>query len=230
MPGASKRQFAAAELASEAQAKYRFLPKTALPANLPDGPVAIADMAGAFGVTHRTLHFYEEKALISADRHGLMRIYGTEDVLRMAVITVCRETGMSIAVIQDVMERLDHAETPVEAETIFHDSLNARKRELAAEMSVLSAQMQKIADLLGHTGQSGLFQDENVISAPRFTQAERRCLELMASGQSTADIARTLALQAPEAEVLENAVIEKLGSHDRFQALAKAVLLGIVKP
>jgi DNA-binding transcriptional MerR regulator len=150
MSDGSKRPFAAANLVSEARAKYRFLPESALPSNLPEGAVAIADMASAFNVTHRTLHFYEEKRLISADRHGLMRIYGTDDVLRMAVITVCRETGMSIAVIQEIMEKLDEAETPDEAEAIFRTALNHRKRELIAEMSALNRQMQKVTDLLDY--------------------------------------------------------------------------------
>ncbi|MDL2409245.1 MerR family transcriptional regulator [Rhizobium calliandrae] len=150
MSDGSKRPFASANLISEAHAKYRFLPESALPSNLPEGAVAIADMASAFGVTHRTLHFYEEKRLISADRHGLMRIYGTDDVLRMAVITVCRETGMSIAVIQDVMEKLDEAETPNHAEIVFRTALNHRKRELIVEMSALNRQMQKVADLLDY--------------------------------------------------------------------------------
>lgn len=150
MSDGSKRPFAAANLVSRARAKYRFLPETALPSDLPEGAVAIADMASAFGVTHRTLHFYEEKRLISADRHGLMRIYGTDDVLRMAVITVCREIGMSIAAIQEIMEKLDDAETSDDAETIFRTALNHRKRELIIEMSELNRQMQKVTDLLDY--------------------------------------------------------------------------------
>jgi len=42
-----------------ARKSIRFLPVAPLPENLPDGRLAIADMANAFGVTHRTLHFYE---------------------------------------------------------------------------------------------------------------------------------------------------------------------------
>ncbi|MGO7457756.1 LuxR family transcriptional regulator, partial [Rhizobium ruizarguesonis] len=61
MPDGSKLLFATAGIASEARSKYRFLPSAALPPDLPDGPVPIADMANAFGVTHRTLHFFEEQ-------------------------------------------------------------------------------------------------------------------------------------------------------------------------
>ena len=73
------------------------LPDIAAARERPREPVAIADMAEFFGVTHRTLHFYEEKGLIRASRLGLMRVYGECDVSRMAVINACREVGMPIS-------------------------------------------------------------------------------------------------------------------------------------
>lgn len=111
-------------------------------------------MANAFGVTHRTLHFYEEKGLISANRIGLMRVYGQDDVMRMAVITVCRDTGMPIAVIQELMDELRNADSQEAAETIFREALQVRKRELTAEMSTLHRQLQQVGDLLITTAAS----------------------------------------------------------------------------
>jgi DNA-binding transcriptional MerR regulator len=230
MPDGSKRVFAAAKLASEARARYRFLPAAALPPDLPNGPIAIADMANAFGVTHRTLHFYEEKGLISADRIGLMRVYGIEDVLRMAVINVCRETGMAIAVIQELMEDLHRAETQDEAEEAFRTALFARKRELTSEMSMLQRQVQKVNDLLDYSNiaESERFNDNRDPSS--LTDQERRCLDLMVEGLSTAKLARAMEIRVEEAHALESSVIKKFGSNNRFQAVAKAVLLGVVKP
>ena len=49
---------------------WGFLPRLPLPGTIPDSHVAIADMADAFGVTHRTLHFYEEKGLLTAEEWG----------------------------------------------------------------------------------------------------------------------------------------------------------------
>jgi DNA-binding transcriptional MerR regulator len=229
MPDGSKRLFAAAKLASEARARYRFLPAAALPPDLPNGPIAIADMANAFGVTHRTLHFYEEKGLISADRIGLMRVYGIEDVLRMAVINVCRETGMSIAVIQELMDELHKAESQDDAEEVFRTALYARKRELAGEISTLQRQVQKVNDLLDYdsAAESERLNDNRDPAA--LTDQERRCLELMVEGVTPARIAKSLGVKTDEAQALEASVMRKLGSSNRFQAVAKAVLLGIVK-
>jgi DNA-binding transcriptional MerR regulator len=229
MPDGSKRLFAAAKLASEARARYRFLPAAALPPDLPNGPIAIADMANAFGVTHRTLHFYEEKGLISADRIGLMRVYGIEDVLRMAVINVCRETGMPIAIIQELMEELHRAEAQEDAEDVFRTALFARKRELAGEVSTLQRQVQRVNDLLDYdsAAESDRLNDNRDPSS--LTDQERQCLELMVEGFTSAKIARALDIRTEEAQALEASVIKKFGSNNRFQTVAKAVLLGIVK-
>ena len=228
-PDGSKRWFAAARLASEARAKYRFLPAAALPPELPNGPIAIADMAHAFRVTHRTLHFYEEKGLISADRIGLMRVYAIEDVLRMAVINVCREAGMSIAVIHDLMAELQSARTQEQAEEIFHHALSVRQNEVASEMSTLQHQAGKIAELIGYNSraESERLNDNREPSA--LTEAERRYLSLMVEGLATSKIARALNLKTEGAQAIEAAVIRKFGTDSRFQAVAKAVLLGIVK-
>lgn len=229
MPDGSKRLFAAAGIASEARSKYRFLPSAALPPDIPQGPVPIADMANAFGVTHRTLHFYEEKGLISANRIGLMRVYGQDDVMRMAVITVCRETGMPIAVIQELMEVLRSAASQEEAESMFHEALSQRKRELTAEMSTLHRQLQQVSDLLDYDASLDLPPINDNRDPASLTDQERQCLELMAEGYSTPRIARALDLKHEEARALEADIILKFHANNRFQAIAKAVLLGVVQ-
>lgn len=229
MPDGSKRLFAAAGLASEARSKYRFLPSAALPPDIPQGQVPIADMANAFGVTHRTLHFYEEKGLISANRIGLMRVYDQDDVMRMAVITVCRETGMPIAVIQELMDTLRSAASQEEAESMFREALSVRKRELTAEMSTLHRQLQQVSDLLDYDSTLDLPPINDNRDPASLTDQERQCLELMAEGYSTQRIARALDLRHEEARALEADIILKFHANNRFQAIAKAVLLGIVQ-
>jgi len=229
MPDGSKRLFAAAGIGSEARSKYRFLPSAALPPDLPHGPVPIADMANAFGVTHRTLHFYEEKGLISANRIGLMRVYDQDDVMRMAVITACRETGMPVAVIQELMDVLRGAASQEEAELIFREALSQRKRELTAEMSTLHRQLQQVSDLLDYDSSVDLPPINDNRDPASLTDQQRQCLELMAEGYSTPRIARALDLRHEETRALEADIILKFHANNRFQAIAKAVLLGVVQ-
>lgn len=217
-----------ADLATQVRPRHRFLPSAALPADLPSGRVPIADMANAFGVTHRTLHFYEEKGLISASRIGLMRVYEPSDVMCMAVINACREAGMAVAVIQDLMNDLIAAETQEAAEALFRDALVTRKRELSAEMSTLHRQMQQVSNLLDHeaTGDQPLNDNQG---GSLLNDQELRCLALMAAGLSTQRIARTLDLRNDDAQSLETGIIQKFNANNRFQAIAKAVMLGVVQ-
>ncbi|MFB9947246.1 MerR family transcriptional regulator [Rhizobium puerariae] len=204
-----------------------FLPQVSLPFELPCEPVAIAEMADLFGVTHRTLHFYEEKGLITARRSGAMRVYDGEHIQCMAVINACREIGMSVAVIRELMEELTAATSQDEADEMFHAMLARRKRELTADISNIRRQMQQIENLLNGEEESETPVTSISVSLS-LTDRERQCLALMTEGYSAPRIARALNLEFDELLRTENGIIGKLQATNRFQAVAKAMLLGIV--
>ena len=208
-----------------------FLPDISLPSSLPAEPVPIADMANIFGVTHRTLHFYEEKALLTSKRIGQMRVYSHRNVQRMAVINVCREVGISVASITEIMEKLVRSLSQEEADDIFRDALRQRKRELTAALSTLQRQAQQIEELLVTDS-----DEDGADAAERgqandiaLTDPERKCLELMAEGYAPVRLARALGLSANELNILEAKIIGKFSASNRFQAVAKAVLLGVIR-
>lgn len=205
----------------------RFLPAAPLPDNLPEGRLAIAEMANAFGVTHRTLHFYEEKGLLSATRVGPMRVYGPEEIQQMAVVNTCRETGMPVAAIQDMLEALAGAQSQEEADAIFRGAMIARKRELTAQQSTIRRQMQQIGELLEFSAGQEIDMNDNV-RPEALSDLELRCLTLMAEGYPTTRIARALEIEPGQVQALEKEIIRKFNGNNRFQAVAKAVLLGII--
>ena len=214
-------------ITDSASAVGEFLPSVRIPEDLPQGPVAIADMANAFGVTHRTLHFYEEKKLLKAGRIGLMRVYGPREVHRMAVITLGREVGMPIAVIQDLMADLDACTSQEDADTLFMEALMVRKRELISGLSTVHRQMQQITHLLDQSGDDkGAGNDNDPESS--LGEIEVQCLELMAEGLTPVRMARALGMDVRDAQALEAEIIRKFSANNRFQAVAKAVLLGVI--
>ncbi|MGV2050115.1 MerR family transcriptional regulator [Agrobacterium sp. 22-209-1] len=208
-----------------------FLPDISLPSSLPAEPVPIADMANIFGVTHRTLHFYEEKALLTSKRIGQMRVYTHRNVQRMAVINVCREVGISVAAITEIMEKLVRSLSQEEADDIFHAALRQRKRELTAELSTLQRQAQQIEELLvADTDADGMDGAERAPAKDiALTDTERKCLELMAEGYAPVRLARALGLSGSDLHVLEATIIGKFNASNRFQAVAKAVLVGVIR-
>ncbi|AOG11080.1 MerR family transcriptional regulator [Agrobacterium sp. RAC06] len=193
----------------------------------PKEPVAIAEMAEFFGVTHRTLHFYEEKGLLTARRMGLMRVYGCDEIARMALINVCREVGMSVSLIQDLFETLSTATSTSEANLILEEALLGRRRELASNLSTVHRQLQQLNALLDHEEvEAGQLNTEQ--KGPTLTETEARCLQLMVEGYTPIRIARTLELKTEEVSTVEASIVGKLQAQNRFQAVAKAVLLGLV--
>lgn len=57
---------------------------------------SISDLAGEFGVTTRTIRFYEEKGLLRPQREGTRRIYSTADRTRLRLILRGKRLGLSL--------------------------------------------------------------------------------------------------------------------------------------
>lgn len=68
----------------------------------------IGDLAREFGVTLRTLRFYEDRGLLSPRREGLARIYDVRDRDRLAVILKGKQLGFTLTEIRAMLaeERL----------------------------------------------------------------------------------------------------------------------------
>lgn len=68
----------------------------------------IRQLTKEFGVTARTLRFYEDEGLISPERRGQTRIYSTRDRARIILILRGRRVGFSLAEIREILELYRH--------------------------------------------------------------------------------------------------------------------------
>ena len=64
---------------------------------------SIAQTAEEFGVSLRTLRFYESKGLIKPLRIGTSRVYTGDDRIRLKLIATGKRLGFSLAQIQDLI-------------------------------------------------------------------------------------------------------------------------------
>lgn len=64
----------------------------------------IGEMAKTFGVTLRTLRFYEDKGLLHPKRDGSTRLYTRRDRARLKLILLGRKVGFSL---RDVKQMID---------------------------------------------------------------------------------------------------------------------------
>jgi DNA-binding transcriptional MerR regulator len=204
-----------------------FLPRLTGSDSLPVHPLPIADMADLFGVTHRTLHFYEEKLLLVPERSGTMRIYDAACIMRMMVINTCREIGMPLAAIQDLMERLGITGTQEEADELFRTVLAAHRRQLVTEISLITRKITQIRMITNYEEDA---MPTTVVTEPpsRLSDMEKRCLSLMTEGYKGGSLALALGICSGELQKLENAIMTKLDAANRYQAAAKAILSGML--
>ena len=56
----------------------------------------IGDLAREFGVTLRTLRFYEDRGLLSPERRGTTRLYSRKDRTRLRLVLLAKVLGFSL--------------------------------------------------------------------------------------------------------------------------------------
>jgi DNA-binding transcriptional MerR regulator len=68
-------------------------------------PLTISEVAQQYGVTPRTLRFYEAKRLLAPFRRGTVRLYRSTDCKRLGVILAGRRLGFTLAEIKHLLNR-----------------------------------------------------------------------------------------------------------------------------
>uniref|UniRef100_A0A9E7ZMG6 MerR family DNA-binding transcriptional regulator n=1 Tax=Bosea sp. NBC_00436 TaxID=2969620 RepID=A0A9E7ZMG6_9HYPH len=71
------------------------------------GDFTISDLARDFGVTLRTLRFYESRGLIAPSRSGMTRIYSARDRARLALILKGKQLGFTLVEIRAMLANED---------------------------------------------------------------------------------------------------------------------------
>ena len=66
----------------------------------------ISDMAGLYGVSLRTLRFYEARGLLQPLRTGTLRSYSAKDCIRLELILKGKKLGFSLS---EIAKLIDHA-------------------------------------------------------------------------------------------------------------------------
>ena len=67
----------------------------------------IRDLAKEFGVSARTLRFYEEKGLLDPMRRGEQRLYARRDRARLAYVLAGKTVGFSLEEVREMLDLYD---------------------------------------------------------------------------------------------------------------------------
>jgi DNA-binding transcriptional MerR regulator len=94
--------------------------RAALDATQPE--LTISQMSRAFGVSLRTLRFYEDRGLLKPRREGNARFYRATDRIRMEMILKGKKLGFTLTEIQDLIGGKGATDT-----TDLEDQLNLQQ-------------------------------------------------------------------------------------------------------
>lgn len=112
-------------------------------------PYQIGELAEKFGITLRTIRFYEQKGLIRPRRVGAnTRIFDTADVARLGLIVNCRRFRFTVEEIAELLAARD-ALDPESFRARFVESIARRHADLATEITELEQIRSELFGLLG---------------------------------------------------------------------------------
>ncbi len=116
---------------------------------------SIGDLSREFGVTTRTIRFYEDQGLLSPTRNGQNRIYRARDRVRLKLILRGKRLGFSLKEINKLIALYDAPEGEAGQLRSFIEKIRARRSELLVQkediehvMDELDSLEQRCADLL----------------------------------------------------------------------------------
>ncbi len=105
---------------------------------------SISDLASEFGVTPRTLRFYEEKGLLQPTRSGQRRCYSQTDRARLRLILRGKVLGLSLDESAELIGMYDPNSNNEEQIQRLIEKIQQRREQLLAQKTELE---QMIEDL-----------------------------------------------------------------------------------
>jgi len=108
---------------------------------VPEKTYTISDLAKEFGVTTRTIRFYEEKGLVTPLREGQKRLYSPADRVRIKLILRGKRIGMTLQECVDFIDMYDPGHNN-------DDQLNSLIDDVKHRREKLQQQKKDIDDML----------------------------------------------------------------------------------
>jgi len=115
----------------------------------------IGDLAREFGVTLRTLRFYEDKGLLAPKRQGQNRLYSRRDRARLKLVVLGKKVGFSLVEIKEMLDLYDLKDGQVTQLRVALDRfgrqieiLRRQKRDIEQAIDELSRTIEVVSGML----------------------------------------------------------------------------------
>lgn len=130
----------------------------------------IGDLSREFGVSLRTLRFYEDKALLNPKRQGLNRIYGRRDRARLKLVLMGKKVGFSLGEIKEMLDLYDLKDGQVTQLRVALSRFEAQVAQLKAQRDHLDNAIEELTRTMSVV--AGMLRDREAESAREAEPAE----------------------------------------------------------
>ncbi|KQT54378.1 transcriptional regulator [Aureimonas sp. Leaf454] len=115
----------------------------------------IGDLSREFGVTLRTLRFYEDRGLLSPERRGTTRLYSRRDRARLRLVLLAKTLGFSLTEAKQIIEIYDQPNGPRRQMEVAldrfeeqHQVLQEQRREIDASIRAMEVSIEFVRSKL----------------------------------------------------------------------------------
>ena len=108
----------------------------------------IREISDMFGISLRTIRFYEQKGLLSPARVGRFRVYGDKDIERLRFVQDFRKIGLSIREIKLLIKAVDKAGNADKRSETVRGYVEKRLEEITQELDFLKDQQVRARSML----------------------------------------------------------------------------------
>ena len=107
----------------------------------------IAELSREFGVTQRTLRFYEEHGLLTPERRRTQRIFHTGDRVRLELVLRGKRLGFPLEEIKKIVGMYDADSGEAGQLSYLLDQITVRRSELEQRRSDIERTLAELDDL-----------------------------------------------------------------------------------
>ena len=104
----------------------------------------ISELAKEFGITTRTIRFYEDQGLLSPGREGTTRVFSGRDRVRLKLALRGKRLGFSIAEIRELFELYDVSRDEKQQLEEFLARLDRRRIHLEQQREDIEVMLNEI--------------------------------------------------------------------------------------
>ncbi|HEY9409902.1 MAG TPA: MerR family DNA-binding transcriptional regulator [Jiangellaceae bacterium] len=107
----------------------------------------ITELADEYGITLRTIRFYEEQGLLSPERHGTRRVFREGDRVRLGLVLRGKRLGFGLDEIKKIIGMYDADLGEVGQLRYLLEQITHRRDELRQRRADIDQTLTELADL-----------------------------------------------------------------------------------